>query len=107
MNQPALAITRSTPATVLVVDDEPEIRRLLQEILEDEHYSVLPAENAESAREFFHRHHPDAVLLDIWMPGTDGITLLKEWAQGGLERKSTRLNSSHGYISYAVFCFKK
>ncbi len=101
MNQPALAITRSTPATVLVVDDEPEIRRLLQEILEDEHYNVLVADSAATARDLFHRHHPDAVLLDIWMPGTDGITLLKEWAQGGLDVPVIMM-SGHGTIETAV-----
>jgi len=101
MSQPAVAITRSTPATVLVVDDEPDIRRLLQEILEDEHYTVLSAENAASARELFHRHHPDAVLLDIWMPGTDGITLLKEWVQGGLEVPVIMM-SGHGTVETAV-----
>jgi DNA-binding NtrC family response regulator len=101
MSQPALAITRSTPATVLVVDDEPDIRRLLQEILEDEHYTVLSAESAATARELYHRHHPDAVLLDIWMPGTDGVTLLKEWAHGGLEVPVIMM-SGHGTVETAV-----
>ncbi len=101
MSQPAPVITRPAVATVLVVDDEPDIRRLLQEILEDEHYAVLTADSAGAARELYHRQHPDAVLLDIWMPGTDGITLLKEWAQGGLDVPVIMM-SGHGTVETAV-----
>jgi DNA-binding NtrC family response regulator len=89
------------PATVLVVDDEPDIRRLLQEILEDEHYVVHTADNAKSAREAYHHARPDLVLLDIWMPDTDGITLLKEWADGGLETPVIMM-SGHGTVETAV-----
>ena len=63
---------------ILVVDDEPDIRSLLQEILEDEGFEVRVAENAEQARVARRERRPDLVLLDIWMPDTDGITLLKE-----------------------------
>jgi two-component system nitrogen regulation response regulator NtrX len=66
-------------ATVLVVDDEPDIRRLLQEILEDEGYEVHAAENGAAARRIRVERKPDLILLDIWMPDEDGITLLKDW----------------------------
>jgi two-component system nitrogen regulation response regulator NtrX len=66
-----------TPAKILVVDDEPDIREVVSEILEDEGYSVSSAENGESARSEFATGNPDLVLLDIWMPVVDGITLLK------------------------------
>ncbi|MBN9126842.1 MAG: response regulator, partial [Nitrosospira sp.] len=70
--------------TILVVDDEIGIRELLSEILRDEGYRVALAENAGEARNWRKRTRPDLVLLDIWMPDTDGITLLKEWASTGL-----------------------
>jgi len=66
-------------ATILVVDDELGIRALLSEILTDEGHSVELAENAAQARACRERVRPDLVLLDIWMPDVDGITLLKEW----------------------------
>ncbi|SMF94143.1 DNA-binding transcriptional response regulator, NtrC family, contains REC, AAA-type ATPase, and a Fis-type DNA-binding domains [Methylomagnum ishizawai] len=65
--------------SILVVDDEPDIRRLLQEILEDEGYAVHVAENGAVARELRSAHKPDLILLDIWMPDEDGISLLKDW----------------------------
>ena len=65
---------------ILVVDDEPDIRQTVHEILEDEGYNVAMAENAAAARELKISLHPDLILLDIWMPDTDGITLLREWA---------------------------
>jgi DNA-binding NtrC family response regulator len=89
-------------ATILVVDDEMGIRALLSEILTDEGHSIELAENAAQARAARDRLRPDLVLLDIWMPDVDGITLLKEWGATGLlniDRKSTRLNSSHNPAS--------
>ncbi len=86
---------------ILVVDDEPEIRRLLQEILEDERYEVAVADNAAGARAAYKRRRPDLVLLDIWMPDTDGITLLKEWAGGG-ELPPVVMISGHGTVETAV-----
>src|SRR5260370_7157132 len=65
---------------ILVVDDEIGIRELLSEILEDEGYTVKLAENAGEARAYRNQARPSMVLLDIWMPDTDGITLLREWA---------------------------
>lgn len=87
---------------IMVVDDEPEIRRLVQEILEDEHYRVATTDSAEGAREMFRRHRPDLVLLDIWMPGTDGITLLKEWSAGGRADVPVVMMSGHGTVETAV-----
>ncbi len=91
----------STPY-ILVVDDEPEIRQLVKEILEEEGYEVLVAENAEQARRARRLRRPDLVLLDIWMPDVDGITLLKEWsANGGLDM-SVIVMSGHATIETAV-----
>jgi two-component system nitrogen regulation response regulator NtrX len=87
---------------IMVVDDEPEIRRLVQEILEDEHYRVATTDSAEGAREMFRKHRPDLVLLDIWMPGTDGITLLKEWSADGRADVPVVMMSGHGTVETAV-----
>jgi DNA-binding NtrC family response regulator len=87
---------------ILVVDDEVGIRELLSEILTDEGYDVHLAENAESARAFRSQRRPDLVLLDIWMPDTDGVTLLKEWAGGGQLTMPVVMMSGHGTIDTAV-----
>ena len=87
---------------ILVVDDEIGIRDLLSEILFDEGYHVSVAENAEQARKFRKRQVPDLVLLDIWMPDTDGITLLKEWVAEGLLTMPVIMMSGHGTIETAV-----
>ncbi|HEY8554790.1 MAG TPA: sigma-54 dependent transcriptional regulator [Burkholderiales bacterium] len=89
-------------AYILVVDDEPEIRRLVREILEDEHYRVATADSAESAREIYRKQRPDLVLLDIWMPGTDGISLLKEWCADGRPEVPVVMMSGHGTVETAV-----
>jgi len=87
---------------ILVVDDEIGIRELLSEILSDEGYEVRLAENASEARAYRSRARPDLVLLDIWMPDTDGITLLKEWASAGLLTMPVVMMSGHGTIDTAV-----
>ncbi|MDH3689236.1 MAG: response regulator, partial [Gammaproteobacteria bacterium] len=88
--------------TILVVDDEPDIRGIVKEILQDENYTVVTAESAEAAQSARQRHHLDLVLLDIWMPGTDGISLLKEWSAGdGLEVPVIMI-SGHGNVETAV-----
>ncbi len=87
---------------ILVVDDEVGIRELLSEILTDEGYDVHLAENAEAARAFRALRRPDLVLLDIWMPDTDGVTLLKEWAGGGQLTMPVVMMSGHGTIDTAV-----
>ena len=87
---------------ILVVDDEIGIRELLSEILRDEGYQVRLAENASQARVQRTQGRPDLVLLDIWMPDTDGITLLKEWASSGLLTMPVVMMSGHGTIDTAV-----
>jgi len=87
---------------ILVVDDEVGIRELLSEILADEGHSVLLAENAARARALRGAERPDLVLLDIWMPDTDGITLLKEWAANGQLTMPVVMMSGHGTIETAV-----
>src|ERR1700687_3059076 len=87
---------------ILVVDDEVGIRELLFEILRDEGYGVRLAENAQTARSARKEMRPDLVLLDIWMPDIDGITLLKEWAGSGLLTMPVVMMSGHGTIDSAV-----
>ena len=89
-------------ATILVVDDELGIRDLLSEILNDEGHTVELAENAAQARAVRAQLRPDLVLLDIWMPDTDGVTLLKEWASGGLLSMPVIMMSGHATIDTAV-----
>lgn len=87
---------------ILVVDDEIGIRELLAEILYDEGYQVHLAESAEQARAYRNQHEPDLVLLDIWMPDTDGVELLKEWAEQDLLTMPVVMMSGHGTIETAV-----
>jgi DNA-binding NtrC family response regulator len=89
-------------ATILVVDDELGIRDLLFEILDDEGHNVVLAENAGQARDARARGRPDLVLLDIWMPDSDGVTLLKEWAGAGLLNMPVIMMSGHATIETAV-----
>lgn len=89
-------------AEILVVDDEVGIRELLSEILADEGHSVMLAENATRARELRAGRRPDLVLLDIWMPDADGISLLKEWSSNGLLTMPVVMMSGHGTIDTAV-----
>ena len=89
-------------AQILVVDDEMGIRELLFEILADEGHTVLLAENAAAARKCRSEKRPDLVLLDIWMPDTDGISLLKEWSSSGLLTMPVVMMSGHGTIDSAV-----
>jgi len=89
-------------ANILVVDDELGIRDLLWEILNDEGHSVEVAENAAQARAARLRDRPDLVLLDIWMPDTDGVTLLKEWSSTGALTMPVIMMSGHATIDTAV-----
>lgn len=89
-------------ANILVVDDELGIRDLLSEILNDEGHTVELAENAAQARGARQRVRPDLVLLDIWMPDTDGVTLLKEWSTSGLLTMPVIMMSGHATIETAV-----
>ena len=89
-------------ARILVVDDEVGIRELLSEILYDEGHTIELAENAAQARAARLRMRPDLVLLDIWMPDTDGVTLLKEWGSQGLLDMPVIMMSGHATIDTAV-----
>ncbi len=89
-------------ANILVVDDELGIRDLLCEILNDEGHTVEVAENAAQARAARLRERPDLVLLDIWMPDTDGVTLLKEWSATGALTMPVIMMSGHATIDTAV-----
>ena len=89
-------------ANILVVDDEMGIRELLSEILGDEGHVVTTAENARQAREIRAQAKPDLVLLDIWMPDTDGVTLLKEWQRDGMLTMPVIMMSGHATIDTAV-----
>ena len=87
---------------ILVVDDESDIRRLLQEILTEEGYEVEVAADAGQARAARARQTPDLVLLDIWMPDTDGITLLREWSNEASDACPVVMMSGHGTVDTAV-----
>ncbi len=87
---------------ILIVDDEVGIRDLLSEILQDEGYRVALAENAGEARAYRQRQQPALVLLDIWMPDTDGVTLLREWRSNALLTMPVIMMSGHGTIETAV-----
>ncbi len=89
-------------AEILVVDDEIGIRELLSEILGDEGHTVLLAESAQQARQVREENKLDLVLLDIWMPDTDGVTLLKEWAANGKLTMPVIMMSGHATIDTAV-----
>ena len=89
-------------ANILVVDDEMGIRELLSEILGDEGHAIQLAENAQQAREARAAGAPDLVLLDIWMPDTDGVTLLKEWQRDGMLTMPVIMMSGHATIDTAV-----
>ena len=86
---------------ILIVDDEPDIRSIISDILADEGFNTHTAKNADEAREVMTKVEPGIVLLDIWMPGTDGITLLKEWIDSGCT-SSIIMISGHGTVDTAV-----
>ncbi len=90
------------PAHILIVDDEPDIRELVSDILADEGYRVTVAADAAAARQSVLQSPPDLVLLDIWMPDTDGITLLRQWCQEGELAYPVIMMSGHGNIETAV-----
>lgn len=102
MNNETTQFSASTMPYILVVDDEPDIRHLLQEILEDEGYEVAVAENGEAARKAYRKREPSLILLDIWMPDVDGITLLKEWIEDGNLSVPVIMMSGHGTVETAV-----
>ena len=87
---------------VLVVDDEPDIRQLVKEILEDEGYNVEVAKDGAAAREAVAARSPSLILLDIWMPDVDGITLLKEFINTHKLQCPVVMMSGHGTVEAAV-----
>ncbi len=89
-------------AQVLVVDDEPDIRELIRDILVDEGYAVATAGDAREASEARRAHKPDVILLDVWMPDTDGVSLLREWTEGGGLPCPVVMMSGHANIETAV-----
>src|SRR5882724_7866211 len=91
-----------TTAHILVVDDEADIRTLLKEILSEEGYEVDVAANAAQARASRAKQSPDLVLLDIWMPNVDGITLLREWSATTTDGCPVVMMSGHGTVETAV-----
>jgi DNA-binding NtrC family response regulator len=91
-----------TAAHILVVDDEDDIRTTISDILEDEGYDVSVASDAATARAEVGRERPDLILLDVWMPDVDGITLLREWAREGSPRCPVVILSGHGTVETAV-----
>jgi DNA-binding NtrC family response regulator len=95
-------MTTTQPREILIVDDEAGIRELLSEILVDEGYRVVLAENAREARTYRQCQEPALVLLDIWMPDTDGVTLLREWASAELLTMPVIMMSGHATIETAI-----
>ncbi len=92
----------NNPATILIVDDEKMIRESLVDILEDEDYVTVVAENAETARQQYLNQKPALVLLDVWMPDVDGISLLREWKEQQILSSPVIIMSGHGTIETAV-----
>src|SRR5690625_6546575 len=90
-----------TPADILVVEDDPDLRALLLDELTDAGHTCAGCGDLSSAQGFMREQMPKLVLSDLHLPDGNGLTLLE------IDRKSTRLNSSHVAISYAVFCLKK
>ena len=86
---------------ILIVDDEPDIRDVISDILEDENFQVEQSSNAAQAKQVFVDFNPDLILLDIWMPDTDGISLLKEWVGQGIDKPIIMI-SGHGNVETAV-----
>ena len=89
-------------ARILVVDDEADIRSLVKEILTEEGYDVDVAANGAEARALRQKQHPDLILLDIWMPDVDGITLLREWSAAASNGCPVVMMSGHGTVDTAV-----
>ena len=92
----------SKPKHILIVDDEIEIRRIIQEILNDEGYSTSTASSAEEARIEANKKRPDLVFLDIWMPEEDGISLLKDWTSQSEAEFPVIMISGHATIETAI-----
>src|SRR5690554_2229188 len=99
---PEHAADGTMKAHILVIDDEKDIRELVRDILVDEGYEVSVAETAEEARQARRQRRPDLILLDVWLPDTDGVTLLREWKEQGGFDSPVIMISRHGTIDTAV-----
>ena len=95
-----------TKQHILIVDDELEIRKIIQEILNDEGYSTAIASSADEARKQANKKKPDLVFLDIWMPEEDGISLLKDWAKNTESNFPVIMISGHANIEMAINSLK-
>ena len=91
-----------TKAKILIIDDEEDIRESLTDILKDEGYEIIVAENALKAKEIKSKFRFDLILLDIWMPDCDGISLLKQWAKDKEINCPVIMMSGHGTIDTAI-----
>ena len=91
-----------TKAKILIIDDEEDIRESLSDIIKDEGFEVVVAENAVKAREIKSKIRFDLILLDIWMPDCDGISLLKQWAKDKEINCPVIMMSGHGTIDTAI-----
>lgn len=89
-------------ATILIVDDEPDIRELIGEILSDEDYVPVLASSAAEAHEMRKKSDPDLILLDVWMPDSDGISVLREWREQDIALCPVVMISGHGSVEAAV-----
>jgi len=89
-------------ASILIIDDEPDIRELIGEILSDEGHAVQTAADAVQARELRNLQDPDLILLDVWMPDVDGVSLLREWVDSGTLECPVVMISGHGSVETAV-----
>ena len=91
------------PGRILIVDDEKDIRSLMQEIFDEEGYITATAANGVQAKEAWRTQVPEVIFLDVWMPDIDGITLLKEMQNDPiLEQTSIVMMSGHGTIETAI-----
>lgn len=100
-SSPTSADSSALPSHILIVDDEEDIGELVRDILEDEGYTVEVALNGEEANKKKQAHPPDLILLDIWMPDIDGISLLKTWREEG-NLSPVIMMSGHGTLEHAI-----
>ncbi|MGB0545510.1 MAG: response regulator [Candidatus Pseudothioglobus sp.] len=70
---------------ILIIDDEKDNTEIIKDILEDVNYSTMLARSAAEAKVILAANHFDLILMDVWMPGQDGISLLSEWHSEGFD----------------------
>ena len=74
-----------TFGNILIIDDEKDNTEIIKDILEDVNYSTMLARSASEAKVILAANHFDLILMDVWMPGQDGISLLSEWHSEGFD----------------------